>query len=131
MIISSGMHAPRFLPVRLPRICVPIMATNPAEMAQKADAVVRDNPFIEFRLDYLPKPGLALKKLKTFIEYHPEAIIVATCRRAVNGGKFRGSVASEVDVLIKAANQGCHLVDLEVESADQLKPADLARLRRS
>ena len=122
---------PRFLPVRLPRICVPIVASNAAEMVQKADAVVRDNPFIEFRLDYLSKPGLALGKIRTFVEYHPEALIIATCRRAVNGGKFRGSIASEVDILAKAANQGCHLVDLELESADHLKAADFARLRRS
>src|SRR5215471_8853059 len=131
MITSSGTYAPRFLPARLPRICVPIMATNPADIVQKADAIVRDNSFIEFRLDYLPRPALAFQKIKTFVEYHPEALIVATCRRAVNGGKFRGSVASEVDILVKAANQGCHLVDLELESAAQLKPADFTRLRRS
>ncbi len=123
--------APRFLPARLPRLCVPIWATNPAELLQKADTIVRDNSFIEFRLDYLPKPALGLAKLKAFVEYHPEALIVATCRRAVNGGRFRGSVASQVDVLIKAANQGCHLVDVELETAAHLKPADFARLRRS
>src|SRR5258707_2815471 len=123
--------APRFLPARLPRLCVPIWATNPAELLQKADTIVRDNSFIEFRLAYLPKPALGLAKLKAFVEYHPEALIVATCRRAVNGGRFRGSVASQVDVLIKAANQGCHLVDVELETAAHLKPADFARLRRS
>jgi 3-dehydroquinate dehydratase/shikimate dehydrogenase len=131
MITSTGQYAPRFLPVRLPRICVPIVASNPSDMVQKGDAVVRDNSFVEFRLDYLPKPAQAMQKIKTFIEYHPEALIVATCRRTVTGGKFRGSVASEVDVLVKAANQGCHLVDVELESATQLKPADFARLRRS
>jgi 3-dehydroquinate dehydratase/shikimate dehydrogenase len=123
--------APRFLPARLPRLCVPVWATNPAELVQKADAVVRDNSFIEFRLDYLPKPALGLAKLKTFVEYHPEALIIATCRRAVNGGKFRGSAAAQVDVLSRAANQGCHLVDVELETASHLKPADFARLRRS
>lgn len=128
---TSGTYTPRFLPARLPRICVPIVASNPAEMIQKADAVVRDNSFIEFRLDYLPKPSLALQKIKAFVEYHPEVLIVATCRRAATGGKFRGSIASEVDILVKAANQGCHLVDLEVETAAQLKPADFNRLRRS
>ena len=123
--------APRFLPARLPRLCVPVWATNPAELVQKADAIVRDNSFIEFRLDYLPKPALGLPKLKTFVEYHPEALIIATCRRAVNGGKFRGSAAAQIDVLTKAANQGCHLVDVELETASHLKPADFARLRRS
>jgi 3-dehydroquinate dehydratase/shikimate dehydrogenase len=127
----SATYTPRFLPARLPRICVAIVASNPAEMVEKADGIVRENPFIEFRLDYQPKPALAMAKIKAFVEYHPEALIVATCRRVSNGGKFRGSVASEVDILVKAANQGCHLVDLELESAAQLKPADFARLRRS
>src|SRR5499427_1176634 len=124
-------YAPRFLPARLPRLCVPVWATNAPDLVQKADTLVRENSFIEFRLDYLAKPGLALPKLKTFIEYHPEALLIATCRRAANGGKFRGSIAAQVDVLIKAANQGCHLVDVELETASHLKPADFARLRRS
>src|SRR5262249_29848217 len=128
---TSSSYAPRFLPARLPRICVAITAANPADMVQKADLVVRDNPFIEFRLDYLSKPALALAKLKTFVEFHPEALIVATCRRALNGGKFPGSAASQADVLVKAANLGCHLVDVELETATHLKPHDFNRLRRS
>jgi len=131
MIATSSSNAPRFLPARLPRVCVAIAASNPVDMVQKADLVVRDNPFVEFRLDYLPKPALGLAKLKTFVEYHPEALIVATCRRAATGGKFRGSIAAEVDVLTKAAALGCHLVDIEMESAAHLKPADFAKLRRS
>jgi 3-dehydroquinate dehydratase/shikimate dehydrogenase len=128
---TPSSYAPRFLPARLPRVCVAIAASNPAEMVQKADLAVRDNPFIEFRLDYLPSPALGLPKLKTFVEFHPEALIVATCRRAANGGKFKGSIASEIDVLVKAASLGCHLVDVELETAAQLKPADFNRLRRS
>lgn len=131
MTQPSAPYMPRFLPARLPRTCVAIVASNPVEMVEKADGIVRENPFIEFRLDYLAKPALAMARIKAFVEYHPEALIVATCRRAACGGKFRGSVASEVDILVKAANQGCHLVDLELESAAQLKSADFARLRRS
>ena len=128
---TSSSYAPRFLPARLPRVCVAIAADDPAEMVQKADLIVRDNPFIEFRLDYLSKPALGLAKLKTFVEFHPEALIAATCRRAVNGGRFRGPVASQIDLLVKAANLGCHLVDVELETAAQLKTADFNRLRRS
>ena len=128
---TSSSYAPRFLPARLPRVCVAIAASNPVDMVQKADLIVRDNPFVEFRLDYLTKPALGLAKLKTFIEFHPEALIVATCRRAANGGKFKGTIAAEIDLLVKASNLGCHLVDVELETAAQLKPADFTRLRRS
>ena len=131
MNVNTTSYTPRFLPARLPRICVAIVAGNPTEMVEKADAIVRENSFIEFRLDYLPKPALALAKIKAFTEYHPEALIVATCRRAVNGGKFRGTIAAQVDLLAKAAVQGCHLVDVELETAAHLKPQDFAKLRRS
>ncbi|HET6843117.1 MAG TPA: shikimate dehydrogenase [Candidatus Angelobacter sp.] len=127
----TASYTPRFLPARLPRVCVAIVAGTPAEMVEKADAIVRENTFLEFRLDYLPKPALALSKIKAFVEYHPEALIIATCRRAANGGKFKGSMAAEVDILVKAAAQGCQLVDVELETAVHLKAADFARLRRS
>lgn len=123
--------APRFLPTRLPRVCVAIAADNPADLVQKADAAVRENSFIEFRLDYLSKPGLGLQKVKAFIEMHPGALIVGTCRRVAAGGRFRGSIASQLDILVKAAHQGCHLVDIELETAAHLKPADFNRLRQS
>jgi 3-dehydroquinate dehydratase / shikimate dehydrogenase len=131
MNLITANVAPRFLPARLPRMCVPVWASNAVDLFQKADVVIRDNPFIEFRLDYLTKPGLAIPRLKTFVEYHPEALIIATCRRAANGGRFRGSIASQLDILVKAANTGCHLVDLELESAVRLKLSDFERLRRS
>ena len=74
-------------------------------------------------------PALALPKIKRFTEYHPHVTVIATCRREANGGKFRGSVASQLDVLSKAAAAGCQLVDMEVESASRCKPEQLERLR--
>jgi 3-dehydroquinate dehydratase / shikimate dehydrogenase len=98
-------------------------------MVDKAEALVRDNPFLEFRLDYLSKPAVALPKLKRFIESHPGVVVVATCRRAVNGGKFRGSASSQLDILAKAAAAGCQMLDLDVQTASQCKPAQLVKLR--
>jgi 3-dehydroquinate dehydratase/shikimate dehydrogenase len=96
---------------------------------EKAEAFVSDNPFVEFRLDYISRPAAAFPKLKRFLDLHPYVIAIATCRRAASGGKFRGSVASQLDVLNKAAANGCQLVDLEIQSAGGLKSAQLARLR--
>jgi len=98
-------------------------------MVEKADALVRDNTFLEFRLDYLSRPLLALARIKQFNEYHPHVSTIATCRRVANGGRFRGSVASQLDILTKAAGAGCQLVDLELQSAVRLKRAQLERLR--
>ena len=121
--------AARTLPLRLPRICVAVVGASGAELVEKAENLGRDNPFVEFRLDYVHTPSLALPALKKFFSYHPETIAIATCRRANNGGKFRGSVASQIDILGKAAACGCQLVDIELESASALKPADIEKLR--
>src|SRR5437879_1750249 len=86
MSTQSPALAPRQLRHRLPRVCVPVVGKNPIEMVEKAEQVARDNSFIEFRLDYLSKPALFFPKLKSFIEYHPHVTIIATCRRAKNGG---------------------------------------------
>src|SRR5258708_12229524 len=122
MNVNTTGYTPRCLPARLPRICVAIVAGNPAEMVEKADAIVRENSFIEFRLDYLAKPALALAKIKAFTEYHPEALIVATCRRAANGGKFRGTIAAQIDLLAKTALPVSPLVDVELQTPAPLHP---------
>lgn len=119
----------RLLHLRLPRVCVAIAAPTPAEMMGKAEAVSRDNPFIELRLDYIPRPGLALPKLREFIETHPHVATIATCRRVASGGKFKGPISSQMELLGKAAEAGCQLVDVELQTAVRLKPAQLAKLR--
>jgi len=125
---SASAYASRIRRFRLPRICIAVVGGDAATMVERAESLIRDNPFIELRLDYLPQPQAAIPKLKSFIELHPEATFVATCRRAANGGKFRGSVAAELAVLRKAAEIGFPLADLEVQSAEALKPDDLRDL---
>src|SRR5215471_17093011 len=117
MSTDGNHYISRLSHLRLPRICVPIVGADAAEMVEKAEAVSRDNPFIELRLDYLPRPGLAFPKIRQFAETHPHVTVIATCRRVANGGKFRGSIASELEVLRKAAEVGCQLIDVELQTA--------------
>jgi 3-dehydroquinate dehydratase/shikimate dehydrogenase len=91
--------------------------------------MARDNPFLEFRLDYLKQPLTALSKIHRFLETHQYVTAIGTCRRADNGGKFKGSLVSELEVLTKAHAAGCQLVDLELQSALKVKPEAIARLR--
>src|ERR1700727_374885 len=114
---SAPLYAPRLLPLRLPRVCVAVIGSDPNEIAEKAEALVRDNPFLEFRLDYLSKPALALPRIKRFMASHPGTVDIATCRRVASGGKFRGSIASQLDILAKASGIGCQLVDVELQTA--------------
>ena len=126
---SPANFVQRFLPLRLPRVCVAVTASDPAQLLDKAESLVRDNSFLEFRLDYLPKPGLALPKIRSFFEIYPHAVVIATCRRAASGGKFRGSVASQLELLSKAMAAGCQLIDVELQTALKCKGEQLQKLR--
>src|SRR5258708_6415980 len=121
--------APQFLRSRIGKVCVAIIGNTAAEMLEKASAVVKETPFLEFRLDYLEKPLLALPKLKHFFADNTAATGIATCRRAANGGKFSGSLAAQVEILSKAGAAGFHLIDLELESVEALKKGELQKLR--
>jgi 3-dehydroquinate dehydratase/shikimate dehydrogenase len=72
---------------------------------------------------------LAIPKIKAFMETHPGTVVIATCRRAAAGGRFRGSMASELDILAKASAAGCQLLDVELQTASKVKPSQLQKLR--
>jgi 3-dehydroquinate dehydratase/shikimate dehydrogenase len=110
---------------------VAIAGTTSAEVIEKATVAVKETPFLEIRLDYLEKPLLALPRFKQFFADNTAATAIATCRRSANGGKFAGSLAAELEVLTKCAAVGFHMVDLELESAEALKKADLQKLRET
>ena len=122
--------SPNYLRSRIGKVCVAITGENAAELLERAEALYRDNSFLEFRLDYLAKPLAALPKLKAFLAAHPEVTAIATCRREANGGKFEGKNAAELEVLEKAAAAGFHLVDVELQTAEQVKPQELEKLRQ-
>lgn len=128
---SQYHYEPRFLRLRLPRACVAITGASANELIEKAEVLSLDNNFLEFRLDYVAKPLTVIPKLKLFLEQHRQIIAIATCRRAVNGGNFRGSADSQYEVLLKAAQSLFHIVDVEIESLEHWKPADIEKLRKA
>ena len=116
-------------PLRVGKLCVAIQADSPAEMLARATQALEDAKFLEFRLDSLPKPATALDSVKKFLASHRDVTAIATCRRKVHGGHFTGALTAELEVLLKAAQAGCQIVDLEVESAEEAKPAHLTKFR--
>lgn len=125
-----------YLRSRIGKVCVALTGATVAEMLEKAALVVRETPFVEFRLDYLDKPAAALPKIKAFLAEHTEVTAIGTCRRLEFGGKFEGTVAAELDILLKAASPAegqvaFQMVDLELEAAELLKKGDLSKLRET
>jgi 3-dehydroquinate dehydratase/shikimate dehydrogenase len=113
----------------LPKMCVAIQARTPAEMIARAGTALTDSRFLEFRLDSLPRPAAILPELKAFLAAHRDVVAIATCRKKENGGNFTGSLTTELDVLLKAAQAGCQIVDLEIESAESARRSQLEKFR--
>jgi 3-dehydroquinate dehydratase / shikimate dehydrogenase len=114
---------------RISRVCVAIAASSAKEMIQKASEVAKENPFLEFRLDYLAKPEEGIRPIRKFLFELGEVTAIATCRRSQNGGKFKGSLHAELEILTKAIEAGCDLIDIEIETVEKMKPAELERIR--
>jgi 3-dehydroquinate dehydratase/shikimate dehydrogenase len=97
---------------------------------ERAAFALRDGArFMEFRLDSLPRPGVAVPWIREFLAEHRDVTAIATCRRKEHGGQFVGPLARELEVLLRAAEAGCRIVDLEVESAEEARAEQLSRWR--
>jgi 3-dehydroquinate dehydratase / shikimate dehydrogenase len=115
--------------LRVGKLCVAIQAGSVPEMMERATAALNDSKFLEFRLDSLPKPAAALPRLQEFLADRRDVMAIATCRRKQHGGNFVGSLIAELEVLLQAAQAGFQIVDLELESAEAAKRAQLGKFR--
>jgi 3-dehydroquinate dehydratase/shikimate dehydrogenase len=129
MIDAPMNYAARSLRLRIPRICVAITSTDPAELLDKAETILRENSLIELRLDHLKSPLAAMPRLRRLVEMRPDAVIVATCRRTAAGGRFHGSVQAQLEVLHKATEVGCSALDVEIETAEAITATEWEDLR--
>jgi 3-dehydroquinate dehydratase/shikimate dehydrogenase len=86
--------------------------------------------FLEFRLDYLPVPLRGVAAITKFLAAHADCVLLATCRRRQNHGRFHGSVDEQIRILEAARDAGARAVDVEIESAENCSE-HLARLRSS
>lgn len=132
--VANSAGAPTAPPAVLPRLrmgklCISVQGATPAELISRAEAAIKDSVFIELRLDYLPKPPSVLPEIKALLNRRRDITAIATCRRKPYGGKFTGSLNAELQILLKAAETGCHIVDLEIESAEQCTRPQLAKFR--
>ncbi len=129
---TAGKSAPIRNPRRnsqIGRICVALQATTPGEMLARAALALKDTRFLEFRLDSLNTPATFVPRMKAFLAENPKVTAIATCRRKPNNGNFSGPLHEELVILLKAANAGCKIIDLEVESAEETAPAQLEKFR--
>jgi len=103
----------------LPRICIALGFPDLDRLLEHARLEAEaGESFLEFRLDYLPRPEQGATAIRTFLGQHPDCLVLATCRRHQNHGKFNGSIEEELRVLDAAVAAGAQAVDIEIESAE-------------
>jgi 3-dehydroquinate dehydratase / shikimate dehydrogenase len=116
------------------RICAVVAAdTAPAMLTQLGHAF-ESASLLELRLDWL----LNIHEIRRFLAMvgviratlpgFSEATLIATCRRRGAGGKFSGGIVDQMRILKAAVDAGCSWVDLEIESASQLRRFELESL---
>lgn len=111
----------------LPRICIALGLPDAGKLLEHArrEAELGER-FLEFRLDYLPRPEEGIEAIRKFLELYPDATLLATCRRHQNHGRFNGSIEEQFRILLAAAEAGARAVDVEIESAEApLAPLEL------
>jgi len=103
----------------LPRICIalglPDVPTLLDHARREAEA---GETFLEFRLDFLEHPCQGAEAIGGFLERFPDCIVLATCRRHQNHGRFNGSIEEQLAVLDLAIHRGAQAVDIEIETAE-------------
>src|ERR1700752_883301 len=114
-----------------PQVCISLGFENVEALLNHALAEYEAGErFLEFRLDYLTPPERGLEAITKFLARRTDCMILATCRRRQNQGRFNGSVDEQLRILESAREAGAKAVDIEIESAENCTER-LARLRSS
>ena len=104
-----------------PRIAVALGLADTARLLECAEREANaGESFFEFRLDYLEDPWSGVEAIRHFQERHPDATVLATCRRRQNEGRFNGSIEEQLQILEAAVDAGARAVDVEIESAEKI-----------
>lgn len=104
---------------KFPRICIALgLPDIPALLSHARREAEAGETFLEFRLDYLPDPERGAKAIGTFLRQFSDCLILATCRRHQNHGKFNGGIDDQLRTLEIAVQHGACAVDIEIETAE-------------
>jgi 3-dehydroquinate dehydratase/shikimate dehydrogenase len=103
----------------LPRICIALgLPDVPGLLCHARREAESGEGFLEWRLDYLDNPAKGAEAIRGFIDEFPDTVVLATCRRHQNHGKFNGSIEEQLAILDLAVQNGAQAVDVEIETAE-------------
>ena len=103
-------------------ICAVVAAADSGVMWRQLLAATKKSRTIELRLDWLTGDAEIQRFIRRLPSTPKGVTLLATCRRRQAGGRYRGSIASQLVHLSDAVRAGCGWYDLEVESASLCPP---------
>src|SRR5215475_14081625 len=102
-----------------PSICIALGFPDADQLIAHACAEYAEGErFLELRLDYLASPERGVQAIRKFLSRHSDCVIMATCRRKQNQGRFQGSIDEQLRILEAAIEAGAKVVDVEIETAE-------------
>jgi len=104
------------------KICAVVAAEHPGSMWTQLERALPQTRTVELRLDWLSTEREIHTFLGQLANKPPRATLIATCRRVEAGGRFHGTIASQLLILAEAIRAGCDWYDLEIESASKCAP---------
>ena len=114
---------------QFPQICIALGFPDvDTLMAHAREEYAAGERFLEMRLDYLASPERGVAAIRKFLIRHSDCVIMATCRRKQNEGRFQGSIEEQLRILEAVIEAGAKVVDVEIETAENCVEK-LARLR--
>lgn len=88
-------------------LCLTLAESSATLLGKKIAQYSGQVPYLEVRLDYLTKPSLPHIPKNSGTEF------IATCRPEYEGGRYKESESSRIELLRAAADSGFHWLDLE------------------
>jgi len=104
-------------PIFQDRICAVVAASTAKEAISKLRAAVRRTHTVEIRLDWLGNRREIAKLFESGVRLPAGTTLIATCRNARAGGRFRGSIEQQFFELFAAVMAGFQWRDIEIEVA--------------
>ena len=97
-------------------ICAVVAAPTAKEMRRQLRTALRTTRTAELRLDWLKNEGEIMRLIGWLATKRVRATLIATCRRRVAGGRFRGGLRKQLAYQALLAECGPNWCDLDVES---------------
>ncbi len=95
-------------------LCIPIVAPDNRSALNDIAEANRLADVVELRLDYINEPDIP-GLIKAC-----EKPVIATCRHALAGGRFRGSEAEHIAIFNRTIEAGAHYIDVDAEFAGRI-----------